>query len=363
MLELYIEVDGKKMRCGYTTGTCAALASKAAAIMLIKKVRLDKISIITPKGVEVETDIYDININDNYVSCAIKKDSGDDIDSTRGILIYSKVSKNNDGIIFIDGGIGIGRVTKAGIDQGVGMAAINSTPRKMIKDELNKIIEDNLIEHGFDVLIYAPEGEKIAESTFNKEIGIVGGISIIGTSGIVEPMSIDALKASIALEIRINSHDMKSFLIITPGNYGRYFAEKLGFNEPIVKCSNFVSTALNCALEEDVKDILLIGHIGKFVKLAGGLFDTHSKTGDCRLEIITAYASILGASNKVAVDLMDSATTESAADILKKEGILDDVFKKIGDKAMYLINRRFKGLNIRLIMFSNVHGILYESEE
>ncbi len=279
MLNEYITKDGKRLRMGYTTGSCATAAAKAAAIMLLTQEAVKNICLITPKGIEISIDIEDIDIGHSYVCCAVKKDSGDDPDVTNGMLIYAKVSLIDKPQITIDGGEGIGRVTKSGLNQPVGNAAINSTPRQTITRELKTVSEDYNYNGGFSVVISAPQGADIAKKTYNSRLGILGGISIIGTSGIVEPMSDSAIIDTIKAEINIKLNENKKCLLITPGNYGEDFLKEdfRGIESAAVKCSNFIGDTLEYASEIQIRSVLLDGHIGKIVKLAGDLFNTQSK--------------------------------------------------------------------------------------
>ena len=200
--EHYIEKSGKNLRYGYTTGSCATLAAKAATEMLLSSKKLSAISIMTPKGFEVTTEVHDVEINDEFVSCSIQKDAGDDPDITHESYVFAKVSKTKENGVHIDGGKGVGRVTRPGLDQPVGNAAINSTPRKMIESEVMSVCEKYGFDGGINVIISVPNGEELAKKTFNSQIGIIGGISILGTSGIVEPQSTQALLDCIELELK-----------------------------------------------------------------------------------------------------------------------------------------------------------------
>ena len=219
----YVTVDGKELRLGYTTGSCAAAASKAAAIMLLTGKELQQIRLLTPKGIELELEVEDITTEKDAVSCAIRKDSGDDPDVTHGALVYSRVSFTDEPGVHIDGGIGVGRVTKPGLDQPVGNAAINSTPRRMIRENLEEVMEMISYEGGLDVMISIPKGVELAKKTFNPRLGIEGGISVIGTTGIVEPMSEKALTDTIMVELRQKRELGYEYALLTPGNYGSDF--------------------------------------------------------------------------------------------------------------------------------------------
>ena len=191
--EHYIQSGGKRLRCGYTTGTCAALAAAAATQLLLTKEPPKTMGLMTPKGIFVEVEISQSSLEGGKATCGVVKDAGDDVDATQGLLICAQVESSEAPGITIDGGLGVGRVTKPGLDQPVGAAAINHVPRQMIASAVEKVQKTFGDSRGLAVTIFVPEGEKIAQKTFNPYMGIVGGISILGTSGIVEPMSIQAL--------------------------------------------------------------------------------------------------------------------------------------------------------------------------
>ena len=201
-MEEYIVKGGKKLRLGYTTGSCAAAAAKAAAYMLLTGRRMERVTLATPKGIQLELEVKEISMGPDTASCAIEKDSGDDPDVTRGTLVFAEVSRQEVPGVAIDGGIGVGRVTKPGLDQPVGAAAINSVPRRMISEALEEVRALTDSREGLKVVISVPEGEALAKRTFNPRLGIVGGISILGTTGIVEPMSEQALVDTIRVELR-----------------------------------------------------------------------------------------------------------------------------------------------------------------
>ncbi|KMT21832.1 cobalt-precorrin-5B (C(1))-methyltransferase CbiD [Clostridium cylindrosporum] len=364
-IEEYIYKDNKKLRLGYTTGSCAAAAAKAASIMLLSGSDIKYVDLMTPKGIGLKLKVLEINKSDEYVSCAIQKDSGDDPDITNGMLIFAKVRKIDEPKVVIDGGIGVGRVTKKGLEQAIGEAAINRVPRSMIENEVKSIIEELEYKGGIEAVISIPKGEEIARKTFNPRLGIVGGISILGTSGIVEPMSEKALTDSIRIEMKMLHENGAEYVLVTPGNYGEAFAsETLGIDiEDSVKCSNFVGDVLDYALEFKFKGILLIGHVGKFVKLSGGIMNTHSRYADCRVEILTANAALEGADRSTLEKIMNSITTDDAIEYLDKAGLREDVFSRIGEKIDYHINQRvYNELKVGAIVFSNKYGLLCETK-
>lgn len=364
-MDEYIIKDNKKLRMGYTTGTCATAAAKAAAFMLLNDCYINNISIVTLKGIKIDIEILDIDKKDDYVSCAVKKDSGDDPDVTNGILIYAKVSKNNTKEIFIDGGVGIGRVTKPGLDQSVGFAAINSTPRKTIKEEVQKVIDETHFPNGLDVIISAPEGEEIAKRTFNPKLGIVGGISILGTTGIVVPMSEDAIIDTIKTEMRMHLACKEVDCLFTPGNYGEAFLKE-NYNIPkekVIQCSNYIIDAINYANEVNFKSITLVGHIGKMIKLAGGMVNTHSKYGDNRMETFYEISKKYGLSEDGLNKIKEAVTTDEMIKIIDNEKLLNPVMEEVVRKIIDVVNHKMNNkIEFDVIVFSNVYGLLASSK-
>jgi len=206
-------IGGKLLRCGYTTGSCAAAAAKAATLTLLTGKSVSSITIRLPNDKQLSVDVVDTESQLGFAQCAVRKDSGDDPDVTNGMLVFARVQKIDQGIS-IDGGAGIGRVTKPGLDQPVGAAAINSVPRQMISSCVMEVCQDCGYSGGVSVLIVAPEGERLAKKTFNARLGIAGGISIIGTTGIVEPMSNKALIDTIKLELsQLSAQGVKNVLV------------------------------------------------------------------------------------------------------------------------------------------------------
>lgn len=363
--EQYVIKDNKKLRLGYTTGSCAAAASKAAAYMLLKGETVDYVSLMTPKGIKLHLEVLDIEKTMERVSCAIEKDAGDDPDVTDKLWIYASVSKTSQPGIEIIGGKGVGVVTKPGLEQPVGAAAINKVPRQMITKELEQVCKECGYQGGLQVEISVPEGEKTAEKTFNPRLGIMGGISILGTTGIVEPMSEAALIASIRVELNQQVQTGHKSLVITPGNYGREFLrENFPFElEYAVKCSNFVGDTIDMAVELGVENILFVAHIGKFIKVAGGIMNTHSRNADARMEILCANAAVAGAETKVLQQIMSAVTTEEGLRLLKEAGYLEQTMKLVLQKVQFYLEKRSYGkCNIAVVMFSNEQGELGRTE-
>lgn len=366
-MEEYVYKNHKKLRYGYTTGSCAAAASKAAAAMLLSGKEISDVELMTPKGIDLRLEVLDIHRTENSVSCAIRKDGGDDPDVTNGILIYAEVTRIPETQIFIDGGKGVGRVTKPGLEQPVGAAAINKVPRQMIRENLEAVCEKYGWQGGLKAVISIPQGEELAAKTFNPRLGIVGGISVLGTSGIVEPMSEQALIQTIRVEMKQKMANGMDYLLVVPGNYGIDFLEQYGHGLDLndaVKCSNFVGEALDAAVEFGAKGVLLVGHIGKFVKLAGGIMNTHSHNADSRMELLTVHAALLGAPLELLQNMMSSVTTDDALKYLDEAGLLKPVMERIMERMEFYVNHRTQSrIELGVITFSNVFGILGQTSK
>ena len=360
MMEEYIVQDGKRLRLGYTTGSCAAAAAKAAAWMLLTGTWKETITLDTPKGIRLELAVKEITITPNFVSCAIEKDSGDDPDVTKGTLIFATVSRSEVPGVSVDGGFGIGRVTKGGLDQPVGNAAINSVPRRMIRENVEEVMALTDYQGGISVVISAPEGEELAKKTFNPRLGIIGGISILGTTGIVEPMSEKALVDTIRVELRQCRASGADYVLLTPGNYGSDFIRnELGLDMKIaVQVSNFIGDALDICKELGFKGALLIGHIGKLVKIAGGMMNTHSKYGDCRMEILAAHAGAAGASKETVEGVLDCVACDDVLRILRDVELCEDTMNRVIDRVRFHLQHRSDEMEIGTMTFSKEYGIL-----
>lgn len=361
------------MRYGFTTGSCAAAAAKAAAYMLLSGRQKNTITIETPKGIPYTAEILEITRGEKAVQCAVRKDGGDDPDITSGALIYAEVSLTDhtrtqatDTRIHIDGGIGVGRVTKPGLDQPVGNAAINQVPREMIAKEVLEVCDLMDYKGNLQVIISVPEGEAIAKQTFNPRLGIVGGISILGTSGIVEPMSNQALLDTIRVELNQRRAEGFDYIAVAPGNYGLDFMKKAyGYDlDKSVKCSNFIGVTIDMAVECGFTRMLLTGHIGKLIKVAGGIMNTHSKEADCRMELLSAFAIHEGAGADVAAKILDCVATEEAVRLLREAGKQQEVMDYAMERIMFYLNKRAGGrMQIDCIMYDNTFGELAKSKE
>ena len=366
-LEDYYVIRGqKKMRFGYTTGSCAAAACKGACLMLLGKEKLTSVPLMTPKGILLDLELHDIQISENQVTCAVKKDAGDDPDTTNGILVYATVWKTDTAGIVIDGGAGVGRVTRPGLSQKVGEAAINPVPRAMILREAEEAAVSHDYEGGLKVVISVPEGVEIGKKTFNPRLGITGGISILGTSGIVEPMSEKALVDSIRVEMSQRLAQGENYLLVTPGNYGADYLRAhmdLPF-EKNMKCSNYVGETIDMAINMGAKGILFISHIGKFVKVAAGIMNTHSHNADARMETLCAAAIRCGCTLECAREVLDCNTTDEALQVLDSNQILKKTMEEIMRQIQfYLDHHSYHQILLGAVVFSNEYGYLGQTAD
>ena len=398
-MEEYVYIDGKKYRRGYTTGSCATGASKAAVYMLITKNRINTINIDTPKGIPLLLKVDNINISDTFVECSIKKDGGDDIDATHTMDIYARaeiVAKNdkNKGyltlkdidslstnseckselykFIRVYGGTGIGVVTKKGLSVDVGKPAINPTPLKMINHEIRKLIGDNFEsilgnDKVLKITIFAPQGETVAKKTFNPRLGIVGGISIIGTTGIVEPMSDDGWKKSLSIELQMKKERGLDKIILVPGNHGEQFIrEKLNLDiKYVVRVSNFIGYMIKEAQRIGYKKILMAGHIGKFIKVSAGIFNTHSKVADARSEILVANLALMGARYEFLNKINQCVTTEEAVELINNSEyreVYNILSNKCRERVKQYLNEDSDDIDVEVIIFSMDKSLLGKSD-
>ncbi len=367
------------LRLGFTTGSCAAAAAKAGTQMLLSGDEVRQVRLMTPKGIELYLDVEEIRRGPGSVRCGVRKYSGDDPDVTDGLLICAEVKKEEpeapllaltgseqEDRIRISGGEGVGRVTRPGLEQPVGEAAVNKIPRQMIREAVREICEKYGYSGGVHVTLTIPGGERVAEKTFNPRLGILGGLSILGTTGIVEPMSEKALTDTICLEMRVLKENGHDCCIVTPGNYGSDFLkEKMGMDLSLaVKCSNYIGEAIDDAAMLDMKGILLVGHVGKLVKLAAGVMNTHSRQADCRMEVLAAHAAMAGADRDTVTRIMGCINTTEAIRILKERELLVPVMGTVTERIREALRRRAgENLSVGAVMFSTEDGILGKTEE
>lgn len=365
MLSHYVYNGKERLRCGFTTGSCAAMAAKAACLNYFGE-DCKFAQIMTPKGILVKAEVINAKVGSSYSSASVIKDAGDDIDATDKIEVNVKIEFTKEKELILTGGKGVGVVTKKGLNQNVGESAINSVPRKMILEEVRAVFEKYDYKNGAKIIVSVPDGEEIAKKTFNPHLGIEGGISILGSSGIVEPKSLSALKDSVYLEMKVLREEGKDSLVLTPGNYGELFIDECykSLHEATVKCSNFIGESLDFASLLGFKNVLLIGHIGKFCKLSLGIMDTHSKVADGRKESFCCFASLAGAEKEVLEKIMKSITSIECLEILDSVKLKEKTLDAMIRSAQSYIERRAMGdFNVGIITFDNENNIIGLSQQ
>ena len=373
-MEEYVYIDGKKYRRGYTTGSCASAASKAATHMLLTKKKIDKVNIDTPKGIPLSLVVHNIEAYENKVKCSIEKDGGDDIDATHKMHIYAEASlvdRVNDEDIIVEGGVGVGVVTKKGLSVDVGRPAINPVPMRMINTEVRKVIGEDFSrnigkEKSLKLTIFAPEGVEIAKKTFNPRLGIVGGISILGTTGIVEPMSDEGWKKSLSIELEMKKSQGLDKIILVPGNHGEEFIkDKLNLDmKYVVRTSNFIGYMLKEAQRIGFKKILMAGHIGKYIKISAGIFNTHSKVADARSEILISNLAMMGAPLEFLKKIESCVTAEGAVEIINNSDYTD-FYDLISNKCKYKIDQYLldEDIDVEVMIFTMDKTLLGKSDK
>ncbi|MBO3445023.1 cobalt-precorrin-5B (C(1))-methyltransferase CbiD [Clostridium sp. CCUG 7971] len=372
-MEEYVYIDGKKYRRGYTTGSCAAAASKAAVHMLFTKNKIEIINIDTPKGIPLSLKVHNVNICSDYVQCSIEKDGGDDIDATHTMHIYAKAEfiDRADEDIVVAGGIGVGVVTKKGLSVEVGKAAINPVPMRMIHTEVKKVIGNDLKntigeEKSIKITISAPEGVEVAKKTFNPRLGIIGGISILGTTGIVEPMSDEGWKKSLSIELQMRKEQGLDKIILVPGNHGeKFIEEKLGLDmKYVVRTSNFIGYMLKEAQRMGYTKILMAGHIGKYIKISAGIFNTHSKVADARSEILVSNLAMMKAPYEFLERINECVTAEGAVELID-ESEYKDIYNIISNKCKSKIDQYLldEEIDVEVMMFKMDKTLLGKSDD
>ncbi|MBI0275743.1 MAG: cobalt-precorrin-5B (C(1))-methyltransferase CbiD [Hafnia sp.] len=346
--------NGKSYRKGYTTGSCATAAAKVAALMVLRQQVINQVSIVTPSGVTLRLNVEQPLICGQQASAAIRKDGGDDVDATHGMLIFAQVALNDSGSISIVGGEGVGTVTRKGIGLPVGSSAINRTPLHTIEEAVREVIGP---ERGAEIVIFAPEGEERAQKTYNGRLGILGGISIIGTTGIVTPMSEESWKRSLALELEMKRAQGMTSVILVPGNHGeRFVQEQMQLSgDRVVTMSNFVGYMLQETQRLGFRRVVLVGHLGKLIKVAAGIFHTHSHIADGRMETLVTRLALMGAPHELLQAVFECSTTEAAMELIEQHGlqaVYNDIAQAICARINQMLRFAVQPLQCDAVLFS-----------
>ena len=347
--------NGHTQRYGFTTGTTATAAAIGAAYMYLNDKR-DIVDVELPAGITLTIPLEFVNKEKNLFTCGVKKNAGDDPDVTDGILISTKLEfiKKENGLEFnFFAGEGVGVFTKDGLALPKGEAAINPVPRQMMIDNLSVILK----EHGFsgivNITVIVENGVEIAKKTFNERLGIIGGISILGTSGLVLPMSKTALLETIEADIKFRLKNSENKTVyMAPGNIGaRFLEQNFGIESKTVAIiSNFIGESIDYAISNDAKEIVLCGDLGKLIKLSGGIMNTHSNDSDSRLELLASAVLKHAIKNNidfkslkyVISNIFEQKTTTGAINIIKEKK-LEKCFDILANQMLYYAyNRAFK---------------------
>ena len=340
------------LRYGNTTGACASAAAKAAVLALLSS-PVDRVGVPSPIGIRFEILVKEAKkVTDDTAVATVVKDAGDDIDATDKLVISATVKLTNDGKVTIRSGEGIGVVTKPGLPVPIGEAAINPMPRRMIEESVKEALPSG---KGVEVILNIPEGEKVAAKTLNSKLGIIGGLSVLGTTGIVKPLSMEACRRSLVpqIDVALSAGFVRVYFV--PGNIGERITRKL-FSPPedaIVQTGDFVGYMLDKAAEKGVKEILFLGHPGKLAKVAAGIFNTHHKVADARNEVIAAHAGAAGADSQLVEKILQANTTEEAIALLKQANLSTLVFNRIAERvSQRIFDRVQQKIKVSVILVS-----------
>lgn len=318
----------KSLRTGYTTGTCAAAATKAALSTLISDEKILKVNVSLPKDKKMSIDIAWTKQNeDKSVTAAVIKDGGDDPDVTNGAEVCSTVSLlESTNKIVIDGGIGVGRVTKPGLGLEIGKAAINPTPSKMIQSAVEEILnQQDKKSVGVSVIISVPKGQEIAKKTDNPRLGILGGISILGTTGIVIPYSTASFAASIRQSIDVSKAMGSDTVILTTGgrseDYARAIYGSSIADHAYIQIGDFIGFGIKQCATKEIKKAYVVGFIGKLTKMAMGIKQTHVKGSHVDMNFLSDLAGECGANSELVMQIKGANTARHVSELIDKSGL------------------------------------------
>ena len=346
-----------KHKYGYTTGSCAAGAAKGAAYGLIQGSIPESVDLMTPANVVLQLSLFHRKVGKDFAECAVRKHSGDDPDITNGCEVFVRVERSEENGIRFMGGDGVGLVTKPGLQIARGEPAINPVPRSMIRDSLKEVFGKL---SGFDVTVTVPEGKKLARKTFNGRLGIVDGISIIGTTGIVRPMSLDSFKVSLLCGLDVAKAAGHEAIVLVPGSIGETgFLRHFNISKyQVIQMSNFVGFMLDEALKRGFRNIIIGGHPGKLAKLIRGDFDTHSSRSKPANDMLISIFKRENMSPALINELNDSSTVEGMVEIINKHNIMQ-VFDRIADDVQSSADRYISSkAKIGIILFDMKKNII-----
>ncbi|TBL78276.1 cobalt-precorrin-5B (C(1))-methyltransferase [Paenibacillus thalictri] len=317
--------DDKPMRHGFTTGACATAVAKGAVTMLIAQQRVEEAEVWLPAGFAHTFELIECEYTQDMAQCATIKDAGDDPDATHKAKIVASVGWTSGHGIELDGGVGVGRVTKPGLPVPVGEAAINPVPRRMILQAVEEVLAEYAVERGVKVVISVPDGEEIAKKTLNARLGILGGISILGTRGVVVPFSTSAYKASVVQALSVAKASGCRHVVLTTGGSSEKYAMKMFpqlSEEAFIQMGDFVGFSLLHAKRLGMETVSLVGMMGKFSKVAQGVMMVHSKSAPVDFAFLAQAAREAGADPELQAAVEGANTASHAGDVLAAAGFM-----------------------------------------
>ena len=327
------KMEGTELRRGFTTGSCAAAAAKAAAYVLINEQGLESVDITLPGGQRADFRVHRVKYENDTAEACIIKDAGDDPDITGGAEICCEVRFNTKGLgVIVKSGRGIGTVTKPGLSVPVGQPAINPVLMKAIKDELCKVLKETDCPFGLEATIFVPRGEELARKTLNLRLGVVGGISILGTTGIVEPISTKAWTDTVVASMSVARACGVSHVVLTPGRTSESAAMNMLKDLPqeaFVQMGDHVGFSLAEARKRGFTKVTIVGQFGKLVKMAMGATRTHVKDSSLELGFLADLASELGLQNKKVDSIQTANTAREVFQNLRRASGGTELFERI----------------------------------
>lgn len=346
--------EKRKLRTGFTTGTCATAGTKAAVLAILDQKKVDSVKVSLPKKNSIIIKIERCEFEKKKARCLVIKNGGDDPDVTHGAEIWTEVIlTNKPKQIEIDGGIGVGRVTKPGLGLEIGSAAINPTPKKMIEENILEIGKKILEKNGISVIITVPKGKELAQKTDNPRLGIINGISILGTTGIVIPYSTASFAAAIRQSLDVTIAMGNDTVVLTTGGRSEDFARNMIIlpDHCFVQMGDFAGYTIQQCVKKKIKKIHVGGFIGKLTKIGMGVKQTHVKGSKVDTEFLSKLAQKCNAEKRVADEIIKANTARHAYEIAVKEKVLgffdsicNEVYKQLREHSQ---NR----LEIDVIMF------------
>ena len=360
------EESSKKLRTGFTTGTCATASSKAALLAIIQQEDINDVEVLLPKRDRIKIKINNCEFSKYSAVCSVIKDGGDDPDVTHGAEIFVKLSlTDNTGSVEIDGGAGVGRVTKPGLGLEIGTAAINPTPKKMILENIQEVGENVLKQNGINIVVSVPKGKELAVKTDNPRIGIMGGISILGTSGIVIPYSTASFAAAIRQQIDVVRSMNDDIVFLTTGGRSEDFARKIIElpDHSSIQMGDFSGYTIQQCAKKGLKKAYVAGFIGKLAKMAAGVKQTHVKGSKVNMQFLSEIAKRCNANDETVKKIKNANTARNVQEIIM-EDVVNGFFDEISKEACLQMRTHSEGkIPVEVILFDFDGSILSKYEQ